>query len=142
MSNPQTFRSLLFGASTLTDRRINITQFIGAPLYWINRELFYSYMALTKQSFGLLVTTMTHWWSPTLIRISGDASVAGQITQRPDGLVEFLFPERLVLIANHQVSPPSADLFLSPRTRARKKALTGTQDIHRLALPLVGRLCE
>ena len=63
-------------------------------------------MALTKQSFGLLVTTMTHWWSPTLIRISGDASVAGQIKQRPDGLVEFLFPERLVLIANHQVSPP------------------------------------
>jgi lysocardiolipin and lysophospholipid acyltransferase len=60
-------------------------------------------MALTKQSFGLLLTTGTHWWGPTVIRISGDASVAGQIKQMPDGLVEFSFPERMVMIANHQI---------------------------------------
>ena len=123
MSGPQTFCPPPSAArcTRLTVRRINVTQFIGAPLYWINRELFYSYMALTKQSFGLLVTTMTHWWSPTTIRISGDASVIGQIKQRPDGLVEFLFPERLVLIANHQVRPPSAGSSISPGTRARQK---------------------
>ena len=67
-------------------------------------------MALTKQSFGLLVTTMTHWWSPTTIRISGDASVAGQISKTSDGRVEFSFPERLVMIANHQVR---SHLFLN-----------------------------
>ena len=61
-------------------------------------------MALTKQSFGLLVTTMTQWWSPTVVRISGDESVAGQIKQRADGRVEFSFPDRLVMIANHQVN--------------------------------------
>jgi lysocardiolipin and lysophospholipid acyltransferase len=60
-------------------------------------------MSLTKQSFGILITTMTHWWAPTKIRISADASVASQIRRKPDGLVEFLFPERLVLIANHQI---------------------------------------
>ncbi|CAN8095268.1 unnamed protein product [Discula destructiva] len=82
---------------------INITQFIGAPLYWINRELYYAYMALTKESFGLLVITMTKLWGPTTIRISGDASVAGQIWQTSDGRVEFDFPDRIVMIANHQI---------------------------------------
>lgn len=82
---------------------INITQFIGAPLYWINRDLYYAYMALTKESFGLLITTMTKIWGPTTIRISGDHSVAGQIRRTPDGRVEFDFPERMVMIANHQV---------------------------------------
>ena len=60
-------------------------------------------MALTKQSFGILVTTMTQWWSPTVVRISGDESVSGQIEQKADGRVEFNFPDRLVMIANHQV---------------------------------------
>jgi lysocardiolipin and lysophospholipid acyltransferase len=60
-------------------------------------------MSLTKQSFGLLVTTMTQWWTPTTVRISGDSSVSGQIRQRPDGRVEFSFPARLVMIANHQL---------------------------------------
>jgi hypothetical protein len=82
---------------------IHGTQLIGAPLYWINRDLYYAYMSLTKQSFGLLITTMTQWWGPTTIRISGDASVAGQIRKTKDGLVEFSFPERMIMIANHQV---------------------------------------
>ncbi|KAK4203064.1 acyltransferase-domain-containing protein [Triangularia verruculosa] len=82
---------------------INLTQLIGAPLYYVDRDLYYSYMALTKQSFGLLITTSTHWWGPTTIRISGDASVAGQIKKTRDGRVEFSFPERMVMIANHQI---------------------------------------
>lgn len=60
-------------------------------------------MSLTKQSFGLLITTMTHWWGPTTIRISGDATVADEMRKTEDGLVEFSFPERMVMIANHQV---------------------------------------
>lgn len=82
---------------------IHITQWIGLPLYVINRDLFYWYMAMTKQSFGLLITYITKWWGPTTIRVSGDASMAGQIKQTPDGRVEFNFPERMVLIANHQI---------------------------------------
>ncbi|KAK3896780.1 hypothetical protein C8A05DRAFT_39670 [Staphylotrichum tortipilum] len=82
---------------------IHASQLIGAPLYWINRRLYYAYMSLTKQSFGLLIATMTHWWGPTTIRISGDASVANQIRKTEDGLVEFSFPERIVMIANHQI---------------------------------------
>lgn len=65
--------------------------------------MFYSYMALTKQSFGLTITAMTHIWSSTTIRISGDASMNGQIQKTADGRVQFNFPERVVLIANHQV---------------------------------------
>jgi hypothetical protein len=59
-------------------------------------------MALTKQSFGIVVTTLTQWWAPTLVRISGDASVEGQLRETPEGLAECQFPERLVMIANHQ----------------------------------------
>ncbi|EKD20324.1 uncharacterized protein L3040_007331 [Drepanopeziza brunnea f. sp. 'multigermtubi'] len=79
------------------------TQLLGAPLYWINRDFYYAYMALTKQSFGIFVTTLTSWWAPTVVRISGDASVAGQLKRTADGRVECHFPERIVMIANHQI---------------------------------------
>ena len=65
-------------------------------------------MSLCKASFGLLTTTMTHWWAPTVIRISGDESVADQLKLTPDGRVECDFPDRLVMIANHQVSSTPA----------------------------------
>jgi hypothetical protein len=89
--------------STADCFRIVATQFFGVPLYWLNRDLYYAYMALTKQSFGIVVTTLTQWWAPTPVRVSGDASVAGQIKQTKDGKVELDFPERVVLIGNHQV---------------------------------------
>ncbi|KAJ5541944.1 hypothetical protein N7535_004363 [Penicillium sp. DV-2018c] len=82
---------------------IYVTQLIGAPLYLINKYWYYSYMAYTKQCFSLVLTAVTQWISPTLFRVSGDASVRGQIHISKDGLLETRFPERLVLVANHQV---------------------------------------
>ncbi|KAG6143224.1 hypothetical protein E4U12_001658 [Claviceps purpurea] len=82
---------------------ICITQFIGAPLYFIHRDWFYAYMAMTKRSFSLTITSMTHIFGPTTIRISGDESVKGQILPATGGGVEFKFPERMVMIANHQI---------------------------------------
>ncbi|OGE49137.1 hypothetical protein PENARI_c023G00633 [Penicillium arizonense] len=79
------------------------TQVIGSPLYFINKYWYYSYMAYTKQCFGLVITAATQWASPTLFRVSGDASVRGQIHLSKDGLLETCFPERLVMISNHQV---------------------------------------
>lgn len=60
-------------------------------------------MAMTKRSFAIVCAAMTQIWGPTIIRISGDESVAGQIQATPNGGVEFHFPERVVLIANHQI---------------------------------------
>ncbi|KAM4064507.1 acyltransferase domain-containing protein [Hirsutella rhossiliensis] len=82
---------------------IVISQTVGAPLYFIKRDWFYPYMAMTKRSFALTTTVMTQIWGPTTIRISGDESVAGQIRMTKGGGVEFRFPERLVLVANHQI---------------------------------------
>lgn len=79
------------------------TQLLGAPLYLINRDLYYAYMALTKQSFGLLLTTGTKWWAPTIVRISGDADVSRQMRKTADGRVECNFADRVVLFANHQI---------------------------------------
>ena len=96
-----TYRSAL---KTLANcHSIAVTQFIGAPLYWINKDYYYAYMALTKQSFGIVITATTKWWSPTLVRISGDASVAGQLQETADGRVECHFPDRMVMMSNHQV---------------------------------------
>lgn len=82
---------------------IVVTQIIGLPLYFINRRYFYSYMSMTKRAFGITITALTEWYSPTPVRISGDSSVKGQISLLKDGRVVTKFPERLVLIANHQV---------------------------------------
>jgi lysocardiolipin and lysophospholipid acyltransferase len=93
-------------ASSLTlGLSISITQIMGAPLYMYSKDLFYAWMAITKQQFGVLTTTMTHWWAPVKMRISGDESMRGQLKQNEDGTVECNFPERMVLIANHQVRP-------------------------------------
>jgi lysocardiolipin and lysophospholipid acyltransferase len=82
---------------------IHLAQLLGTPLYFFSKDDFYAYMALTKQYFGLLVTTMTQWWSPTIVRISGDKSVAGQLHQKADGSLRVDFPDRIVLLANHQI---------------------------------------
>ncbi|KAL1302467.1 hypothetical protein AAFC00_002859 [Neodothiora populina] len=82
---------------------IHGAQLLGLPLYFYNRDYFYAYMAVTKQYFGLLATVGTQWWSPTVIRVSGDSSVSGQLKQLADGRLELDFPERIVLIANHQI---------------------------------------
>ncbi|KAI9818414.1 MAG: Acyl-CoA:lysophosphatidylglycerol acyltransferase 1 [Pycnora praestabilis] len=81
----------------------HFTQILGSPLYFINRDYYYAYMSLTKQTFGLLITTITQWFSPTVIRVSGHRSVRGQLGQTKDGRLEVDFPERLVMIANHQI---------------------------------------
>ena len=82
---------------------IHATQLLGTPLYLVNKDIYYAYMALTKQSFGLLIITLTQWFSPTIMRVSGDESVRGQLRQTKDGRLELDFPERLVMIANHQL---------------------------------------
>ena len=70
-------------------------------------QLSYSYMAFTKQCFAVVATIMTQIWGPSPVRISGDASVAQQMRLGADGFAEFDFPERIVLIANHQASIPA-----------------------------------
>ncbi|KAF2160751.1 hypothetical protein M409DRAFT_70280 [Zasmidium cellare ATCC 36951] len=82
---------------------IHGAQLLSIPLYWINKDWFYAARALTKQFFGLLITTMTQWWSPTTVRVSGDKSVAELLKQDENGLVSVDFGDRAVLMANHQL---------------------------------------
>ena len=46
---------------------------------------------------------LNDWRSPVMAEVSSDASIAGQISKTVDGKVVFDFPQRTVLIANHQV---------------------------------------
>lgn len=79
------------------------SQIIGTPLKMIDCKLYNEYMAWTKESFALLVITITQYWSPTTIRVSGDDSMQDQLYQMPDGTLKCNFPHRLVLMANHQL---------------------------------------
>ena len=69
----------------------------------MNREWYNTWIAFTKQSWGLLTMTMTQWWAPTTVRVSGDSTMRGQLVQTTDGGLLCNFPERMVLIANHQI---------------------------------------
>ncbi|KAJ4366867.1 hypothetical protein N0V83_007395 [Neocucurbitaria cava] len=82
---------------------IALTQYIGVPLYFYSKDLFYAWMAMTKQHFAIVTTTMTYWWAPVKLRVSGDESVRGQLRKTDDGRLECDFPERMVLISNHQI---------------------------------------
>ncbi|KAK5958470.1 hypothetical protein OHC33_000313 [Knufia fluminis] len=82
---------------------INLSQFLGTPLYLINQDWYNAWIAFTKQSFGLLTMTLTQTFSPTKVIVSGDESVRGQLLRQTDGTLLLDFPERLVLIANHQI---------------------------------------
>lgn len=95
--------NLRAGTTLTQSSRINVAQFLGAPLALINQDLHDQWIAFNKQSWGLLITTLTNWWSPTLVRVSGDKSVRGQLQKTVDGSLYCDFSERMVLMANHQV---------------------------------------
>ncbi|KAK5083074.1 hypothetical protein LTR05_006956 [Lithohypha guttulata] len=84
---------------------IHTTQWLGAPLYYWDKSYFYAWMALSKQSFAIITIMLTQCFSPTTIRLSGDSSMRGQFSKAKDGsgLLETRFPERMVLISNHQI---------------------------------------
>jgi len=82
---------------------VNFSQFLGTPLYLINQDWYNAWIAFTKQSFGLLTMTLTSAFAPTKVIVSGDKSVRGQLLKTTDGQLLLDFPQRLVLISNHQI---------------------------------------
>ena len=82
---------------------INLSQFLGSPLYLVNKDWYNAWIAFTKQSFGLLTMTLTQTFAPTKVIVSGDSSVRGQLLKSADGNLILDFPERIVLVANHQI---------------------------------------
>ena len=46
---------------------------------------------------------MTQCWAPTVVRVSGHKSIRGELLQTVEGNLFSNFPERLILIANHQI---------------------------------------
>ena len=82
---------------------INLSQYLGTPLYLVNQDWYNAWIAFTKQSFGLLTMSLTQAFAPTKVIVSGDASVRGQFRVSADGNLILDFPQRLILIANHQI---------------------------------------
>jgi lysocardiolipin and lysophospholipid acyltransferase len=77
---------------------------LGLPLYFYNKDWYYAWQAFAKQYFGILLITLTQWWSPAEMQITYDKSLEGQFVRTPNGGIQLRFPERIVQISNHQVS--------------------------------------
>lgn len=82
---------------------LNLSQIIGSPLYFYSKDYYYAYMAFCKQSFGIVIITVTQWFCPSVIRVSWDASLKGQFKKTKDGRLESQLPERLIFMSNHQI---------------------------------------
>lgn len=82
---------------------ISASQVMGAPLKLIDPVFYEGYMAYTKECFAILITCLTQWWAPTVVRVSGDSSMIGQLIKTKNGDLRCNFSERLVLMANHQL---------------------------------------
>jgi lysocardiolipin and lysophospholipid acyltransferase len=82
---------------------LHLQQWLGAPLYFYAQGHYYSWQALCKQHFALVLVSLTGWWTPTTAYVTWDPSVAGEVQQTASGDIKLSFPERLVLISNHQL---------------------------------------
>ncbi|OLL27007.1 putative acyltransferase [Neolecta irregularis DAH-3] len=79
------------------------TQVIGAPLHFCKKDWYYAHIARTKAAFGIVLIVATQWFAPAPVYISGDKSVRGQLHRSKDGRLETSFPERIIMISNHQI---------------------------------------
>ena len=82
---------------------IHVAQNLYLCAYYINRKIYYKLVASTKESFGIFIITIIAWFTPTKIRVSGDASVRDQFHLTKDGCLQTKFPQRLIMMANHQI---------------------------------------
>ncbi|OAL42539.1 putative acyltransferase [Pyrenochaeta sp. DS3sAY3a] len=92
--------ALCFFACTIC---MHCQQWLGAPLYLWDQKSFYDWQAIVKESTALLLLGLNQWRAPSRAMISGDLSVKEQIKKLPNGKVALDFPDRIVLIANHQI---------------------------------------
>ncbi|CAA9957357.1 Acyltransferase-domain-containing protein [Pyrenophora teres f. maculata] len=92
-----------FLSGVLAQVHVFASQFLGAPLKLIDPQFYDAYMAYTKECFAILITCLTQWWAPTVVRVSGDSSMVGQLIKRKDGSLQCNFSDRMVLMANHQL---------------------------------------
>lgn len=82
---------------------IHITQWLGTPMYFWSKDHYYAWMALTKQSFAICLMAVVRVFCPTTLWVSWDESMRGQLYKTDTGLLESSFPERIVLMSNHQI---------------------------------------
>lgn len=82
---------------------IQINQIIGLPLYPYSKAWYYAWIARTKQQFGMVCVTITQWFAPTIVVVTGDESIAHQMKVGAYGRIETGFDERMILISNHQI---------------------------------------
>jgi lysocardiolipin and lysophospholipid acyltransferase len=83
---------------------IHGTQLVGFPLAYVAPDIWHAWIDLTKQSFGILLTAVSQYWTPCTMHMTGDSSVLDLLSVDPkDGTLITSIGDRAVIIANHQL---------------------------------------
>ncbi|KAG9295389.1 hypothetical protein G9A89_013418 [Geosiphon pyriformis] len=83
---------------------INFSQFLGLLLWPFSKAYYQYYILQTQKSFGVLLMAINQFFAPSNFVITTDDSAKDVIKQTWNGAkVELNIPERIVLIANHQI---------------------------------------
>lgn len=98
---------------------IHVLQWLGGPLYWVNKRWFYAWQAKAKGLYAMVLITLNQWCSPSMVKISGDLDIKSQIRRTTSGNVVLDFPDRIVLVANHQIYTDWVFLWWSAYTTRR-----------------------
>jgi 1-acyl-sn-glycerol-3-phosphate acyltransferase len=83
---------------------LNFSQFLSLLLWPFSHSYYHSYIKHTQRCFGILLVAINQFFAPSNFVITVDKSAAGVLKQSWNGAkVELDMPERLILIANHQI---------------------------------------
>ncbi|ORX85634.1 hypothetical protein K493DRAFT_341740 [Basidiobolus meristosporus CBS 931.73] len=83
---------------------INFSQIAGLALKPINNGCFKRFIDYTQRMFGLLLVAITELFAPASFVITADPDAADIFNDTSDpSLPQLSFPERIILIANHQI---------------------------------------
>ncbi|RIA82640.1 acyltransferase-domain-containing protein, partial [Glomus cerebriforme] len=83
---------------------LNFSQFLSLLLWPFSHSYYHSYIKHTQRCFGILLVAINQFFAPSNFVITLDKSAKGVLKQSWNGAkVELDMPERLILIANHQI---------------------------------------
>ncbi|PKY48579.1 acyltransferase [Rhizophagus irregularis] len=83
---------------------LNFSQFLSLLLWPFSHSYYQSYIKHTQRCFGILLVAINQFFAPSNFVITVDKSAKGVLKQSWNGAkVELDMPERLILIANHQI---------------------------------------
>ncbi|CAJ0647930.1 9792_t:CDS:2 [Entrophospora sp. SA101] len=82
---------------------LNFSQFLGLLLWPLPNDFFKNYIIHTQRCFGILLVSINQFFAPSNFIVTTDKSAKDIIKITRNNSVKLELPERIILIANHQI---------------------------------------